>query len=177
MSKKEIDVSRRNLLFGAFRRLRGEVDEGRPVARSSETLPVLGEADAAYAAADFSTAAAKYRDVLKLEPGNLDARRRLGCALYREGRYVQAKVEFERVLRTSREDNEAWLYLGLTLARGGSPAKAATVWKNFKDLRNVALMREINVQAALLEEPQPPTGEQMAEAVEAALAAPRPEPA
>lgn len=168
-AKKEIDVSRRNLLFGAFRRLRGEEAEGRPQARSSETLPLLNEANAAFDSGDFATATPKYRELLQKEPENREARRRLGRCLYGEGKFVQAKVEFERVLRADREDNEAWLFLGLTLARGGSPAKAVSVWKNFKDMRNVPLVREINLQAALLEESEEPDGVRIADAVESVL--------
>lgn len=172
--KKEVDLSRRNLFVGAFRRLRGEMDQGRPQARSSETLPILEAANTAFAAGDFPQAAAKFKELLQKEPNNNDARRRLGCCLYREAKFVQAKVEFERVLRTNREDHEAWLYLGLTLARGGSPAKAASVWKNFKDMRNVPLVREINLQSALLEQPEPPDGTKVADAVESVLGAPPP---
>ena len=138
--KKEVDLSRRNLFVGTFRRLRGEMDQGRPQARSSETLPILEAANTAFAAGDFPQAAAKFKELLQKEPNNNDARRCLGCCLYREAKFVQAKVEFERVLRTNREDHEAWLYLGLTLARGGSPAKAASVWKNPSKLSCSSLM-------------------------------------
>lgn len=168
--KKEVDLSRRNLFLGAFRRLRGE-EEGRPQARTSETLPILNAANTAFAAGNFSEAEAKFKELLQKEPNNNDARRCLGCCLYRQAKFVQAKVEFERVLRTSREDHEAWLYLGLTLARGGSPAKAASVWKNFKDMRNVPLVREINLQSALLEQPEPPDGARVADAVESMIGA------
>lgn len=172
--KKEVNLSRRNLFVGAFRRLRGEMDQGRPQARSSETLPILEVANTAFAAGDFLQAAAKFKELLHKDPNNNAVRRRLGCCLYREAKFVQAKVEFERVLRINRDDNEAWLYLGLTLARGDNPVKAASVWKNFKDMRNIPLVREINLQSALLEQPEPPDGTKVADAVESVMGAPIP---
>ncbi len=150
--KRQIDPSRRNLLFGGFRRLLGEVAEKGPMARTSEALPVFREAESLWKAKDYTKASGKFKDCLKLEPGNADARRRLGCCLYRQGMLLQAKVEFERLLRADRADNESWLYLGLVFARGGKAEKAASVWKNFKDMSNVPLLREINLQCALIEQ-------------------------
>jgi tetratricopeptide (TPR) repeat protein len=186
VGKEEIDVNRRRLLFGFMDKLRG-VPESAPVASASETAPVLAEANAAFAAGSWEAAIAPYRKFLDAERENVEARQRLGECLYNLGRYIPAKVEFERIMQKNRNNNRAIVYLGLVLARLERVQKAAVVWKLHFDPHNVALQRELNLQIALVESaivpgPEGEAGEEadtanlpdplkMAEAVERALSA------
>jgi len=147
--KEEIDVSRRRLLFGFLDRMRGE--ESAPVAVASQTAPVLAQANAAFVAGDFASAAGFFKTFLQAESDNAEARQRYGECLYRQGQFIQAKVEFERLLQKNRKDNRAILFLGLVLARLDRVQKAAVVWKLHFDPHNVALQRELNLQIALVE--------------------------
>jgi tetratricopeptide (TPR) repeat protein len=170
--KEEIDVSRRRLLFGFMDRMRGKTDEA-PVASASQTAPVLAQANEAFKAGDFATATGFYKTFLQAESANAEARQRLGECLYRQGRHIQAKVEFERLLQKNRKDNRALLFLGLVLARLERVQKAAVVWKLFFDPHSVTLQRELNLQIALIEsaaEGQMPEAVPVVEAVERALA-------
>lgn len=175
MAKDEIDVSRRRLLFGFLDRARGV--EAAPVAAASQTAQVLGQANAAFAAGDFAAAAGLYKAFLQDESANAEARQRFGECLYRQGQYIQAKIEFERLLQKNRKDNRAILFLGLVLARLDRVHKAAVVWKLYFDPRNVTLQRELNLQIALVEsaaEEELPNAIAAAEAVERVLAQPKP---
>lgn len=172
--KEEIDVSRRRLLFGFLDRARGV--EAAPMAAASQTAPVLAQANAAYAAGDFAAAAGLYKAFLQDESGNDEARQRFGESLYRQGQYIQAKIEFERLLQKNRKNNRAILFLGLVLVRLDRVQKALVVWKLYSDPHNVTLQRELNLQIALVEsagEEQPPNAATVAEAVERVLAQPK----
>ena len=171
MAKDEIDVSRRRLLFGFLDRVRG--GEQAPVASASTTAPLLAGANTAFTAGDFESAAAQYREFLKHEAENAEAHQRLGECLYRQNQFIQAKVEFERVLHKNRKDNRALLFLGLTLARLDRVQKSVVVWKLFFDPHNVAVQRELNLQIALIEtaaEDDLPACTTVAEAIEKVLA-------
>jgi len=173
--KEEIDVSRRRLLFGFMDRLRGNAEEV-PMAAASQTAPVLAQANAAFAAGDFVAASGFYKTFLQAESANAEARQRMGECLYRQGKYIQAKVEFERLLQKNRKDNKAILFLGLVLARLDRVQKSAVVWKLFFDPHSVVLQRELNLQIALVEsagEDQLPEANAVAEAVERVLAQPK----
>lgn len=173
--KETIDVSRRRLLFGFMDRVRGETDVA-PVAAASQTAPVLAKANEAFAAGDFASAIGAYREFLTAENANTEARQRLGESLYRQGQFIQAKVEFERLLQKDRKANRAIVFLGLVLARLDRAQKAAVVWKLHFDPQNVPLQRELNLQIALVEsasEDQPADAAAMAAAVEQALATPK----
>jgi len=149
--KEEIDVSRRRLLFGFLDRVRGGDGAPAPVAAASQTAPVLAQANTAFAAGDFATAAGLYKSFLAQESANTEARQRFGECLYRQGQYIQAKVEFERLLQKNRKDNRAIVFLGLVMARLDRAQKAAVVWKLHFDPHNVLLQRELNLQVALVE--------------------------
>ena len=172
--KEEIDVSRRRLLFGFLDRARGV--EAAPVAAASQTAPVLAKANATYAAGDFAAASALYKSFLQDESANGEARQRFGECLYRQGQFIQAKIEFERLLQKNRKDNRAILFLGLVLARLDRVQKAAVVWKLFFDPHSVPLSRELNLQIALVEsaaEDELPAAAAVAEAVERVLDKPK----
>lgn len=169
--KEEVDLKRRRLLFGAVDKLRGA--ESAPMAAVAQAAPVLAAANAAFAAGNWAEAAERYKAFLAEESANTEARQRLGESLYRQGRLVQAKVEFERLMQKNHKDNNALLFLGLVLARLERLDKAAVVWKLHFDPHNVRLQRELNLQIALIEsaaEDDPPNPGTVAEMVEQAMA-------
>lgn len=166
--KDKIDVSRRRFLTGAFGRYK-DADKA-PVSSTSESLPVLKQAEQAFEAENYEEAVTAYKTFLKGEPSNMQARQRLGLCLYHQGRLVQAKIEFERVLKHRVGDNEALLYLGLTLASLGKLDKAVKHWKKHFDPERIPVQRELNVQTALLEGEDPPSAEEVVADVEKAIA-------
>lgn len=170
--KKKVDLSRRNFLMG-FRRLQKQEpeEEQAPQASLDETYALLREANLAFRDQEYEKARELYKEFLMEEPRNADARLRLGRCLYAAGKFVQAKVEFERVLRERRDDKQAMLHLGLALARLNKPGKAAVIWQMYFDPEAIPVQREINVQLAFLEsdDADAPDGQSMADAVEAAM--------
>ena len=169
--KERIDASRRKLFTGAFNRLRGKQESETVVAETESALPALKKAEVAYRAGEYGSAVDHYRAFLAVETNNTEARFRLGRCLYKLEKYLQAKVEFERVLYLKRQDNDAFLFLGLTLCRLDRPQKAVALWRQFFDTSRMALQREVNVQLGLLEmgEDEAPSGVEIAMAIEAVL--------
>jgi tetratricopeptide (TPR) repeat protein len=90
--------------------------------------------DAAFAAGDFAGAVAAYRASVRADLSNLAVRTRLGQALYLLGQHIQARVEFEHVLRLSEgTDVTARLGLALTCLALDKPAKAAGLLEALAD--------------------------------------------
>lgn len=167
--KKAQKLSRRGFLFGGFRKKedREQVQSAaKPIAAKEINLDTLAEANVAYENNRFEEAAEKYKEFIKTEPQNADARKRHGHCLYKTEKYVQAKVEFDRAIRILGKDNFSSLYLGLTLCRNGSGKKAVPVWKNYFDPQNITLQREINLQIALIESDPEVSFEEAANMVE-----------
>lgn len=170
--KESIDVSRRNFLMGFARRKEKDPELAHaPVAKTDETFEVLRRANEAYRDREWETAVERYREFLKSESRNPDARFRLGRSLYKLEKYIHAKIEFEQVLRLRREDSDAVLYLGLTLMRLERPEKAAVIWRMYMNPEAMPVQREVNLQLAFLEaeDMEAPSPAQMADAVEAAM--------
>ncbi|WP_147819961.1 tetratricopeptide repeat protein [Salidesulfovibrio onnuriiensis] len=170
MAKKtKVNASRRNFLFGAVRRLKGEEVGDGPIAATTETIPLLTRANGHYAAGEYEEATEAYREYLKIEKNDLDVRLQLGKCMYAAGKYAASRVEFKRVLKVREKDSEAIVYLGLTHARNGNLEQAAAAWEDFFDISNVALLRELNLQKGLIETRDAESPELVAEAVEKAL--------
>lgn len=184
--KKDNAVSRRDFLFGGLRRLRGD-DEPQPKKQQFSSLAAATEgvtkddaakakeafvkANALYAQAEYETAWPLYRECVQLFPAHLEARKRLAYCHYRLGRHLQARVEFERVLHDAKKDNFSSLYLGLCYCHLNKADKAVEAWKGYFNPEEVRIMRELNVQVAMLESPAPPELEAVAELVEEAIQA------
>jgi tetratricopeptide (TPR) repeat protein len=183
-------LSRRDLLFGGFRKLRETSQERLEASNTRQSEQFTTPADntttpqqdvkhgraaflragEAYAASDYETAIPEYRECIKRLPHHSEARQRLGYCLYRTGQYVQAKVEFDRVLRDLGKDNFSSLYLGLTLAHLGKREQTVTAWRGYFNAGEVRIMRELNVQTALIESSEDYELSEAAEAVEDAIA-------
>ena len=154
-------VSRRDLLFGMVRRLRG--GEEKPVSGIGADIAA---ADAAYARREHAVARDLYKDVLKSNRGHKEARIRLGLCHYHLGEYIQAKDTLLMALRQHPGESLAALYLGLAYARREQLEKCMDAWKGVVLRDQIELMREINVQRALFETGESLRGADVAEAVE-----------
>lgn len=170
-SKKKVDPSRRNFLFGAVRRMKGEAKPEEPIAVSSETIPLLTKANIAYNEARYDDAVELYRDYLKLEKADVDTRIRLGICLYRAGKHGAARLEFKRVLKSREKDEQSILYLGLTFCRTENAEKAVETWRMYFNPKNINVMRELNLQTGFLETGDFESWDAVAEAVEKAMEA------
>ncbi|WP_207263960.1 tetratricopeptide repeat protein [Desulfovibrio sp. Huiquan2017] len=168
MAEKKIDKSRRNFLFGAVRRIRKEDDQ--PVASTAGGIEVVKAANALYVDEQWEEARLKYKECLEQDKNDADVRYRLGVCSYKRGMFRQAKLEFERALRIDQTYQDAFLYLGLTLVRLGRSDKAPAVWSRYFNPSAVKVMRELNLQLGLIETGQPDPDEDVALAVEKAIA-------
>jgi len=155
--------------MGAVRRARGKEAPADPVAASADIVPLLDRANSHFAKREFEQAVDAYREYLKQEKGDSDVRIRLGKSLYGLGRYTAARLEFKRVLKARPKDPDACVYAGLCFVRSARLEEAACIWDDFFDLRNVTLLRELNIQKGLIRAGETDSHDAVAEAVEAVL--------
>ncbi|WP_029460709.1 tetratricopeptide repeat protein [Solidesulfovibrio alcoholivorans] len=139
-------VSRRNLV-------RALLGRDIPKPRADASAPDRHAAgDAAYAAGDYPAAVAAYRASVREDLSNTAVRFRLGHALYATGQALQARVEFEHVLRLSGgTDAAARFFLALSLLALHKPAKAALALAAFADPDRPELERAAHEAAQKLE--------------------------
>lgn len=157
-------VSRRNLLLGMVNRFRGSEESGAQV---TGLAPEALRADALAGRGEYIEAAAAYRSILEESSEAHDIRAKLGWCLYKAGKLVQAKVEFQRVLRKA-ENRLATLHLGLCLAREGRLDGALKAWEGYSNPDEPLIMREINLIKAHVEAGHPQDPIEAADLVEAA---------
>ncbi|EFL50322.1 conserved hypothetical protein [Solidesulfovibrio fructosivorans JJ]] len=140
-------VSRRNLV----RALLGRDTPPAPQAAEAAAAPDRHAAgDAAYAAGDYPAAVAAYRASIRGDLSNAPVRLRLGYALYVLGQYIQARVEFEHVLRITGGEPMARLCLGLTLLALDKQERAATTLAAFTAPEQPDLEKRTGEAARLL---------------------------
>ena len=139
-------VSRRNLV-------RALLGRDIPKPRADAPAPDRHAAgDAAYAAGDYPAAVAAYRASVREDLSNTAARFRLGHALYATGQPLQARVEFEHVLRLSGgKDAAARFFLALSFLALDKAAKAALTLAAFADPDRPELERAAHEAARKLE--------------------------
>lgn len=143
--------SRRNLVRALLGR-----DIPSPSQEPAEAVSRHAAADAAYEAGDYLAAVAAYRESIRGDLSNTAARLRLGHALYATGQYIQARVEFDHVLRlTGGADQTARLLLGLTLLSLGKTEKAAATLAAFADPERPELEAAAREAATRLEAAEP----------------------
>jgi tetratricopeptide (TPR) repeat protein len=159
-------LSRRDLLFGFANGLRKNVETlavaagvaAEPAADVAAQPNVLAqsltEAQRAYDADDLQTAVGLLRDCIRIDLDHAPARLLLGYCLFRRGAYIQARVEFDRVLRIQPNDTLAALYGGLTHARLGKLETALQYWRD-ASWTDPELREFLLEQAAKLENPAP----------------------
>lgn len=139
-------VSRRNLV-------RALLGRDIPKPRADAPAPDRHAAgDAAYAAGDYPAAVAAYRASVRDDLSNTAVRFRLGHALYATGQALQARVEFEHVLRLSGgTDAAARFLLALSLLALNKSEKAALTLAAFADPGRPELERAAHEAARKLE--------------------------
>ncbi|MDK2954795.1 MAG: hypothetical protein PWQ57_291 [Desulfovibrionales bacterium] len=152
-------ISRRDLLMGGVRRLRKNAEsiaqlraDDSPLKRAGKPpVSMFDLGERALAEGELDKAAQRLRECVKADPNDLLARLKLGEALYRLDKFIQARVELDRILRTDSENHLARLYLGLTMCKMGKPDKVKAAWEGYFEPENLELQREINIQLAFLE--------------------------
>lgn len=144
MGKPDTGLTRRQLLFGlgsVWRERVWQEDAPEQEPQSSKTVDndtrdssseVLEQARTAMRQGAPAGAAPLYREYLGDSPDDMAARTELGICLYALEHYIQARVEFERVLRFRKGDDRSTLYLGLSLLRKGKVDKALKAWAAYE---------------------------------------------
>lgn len=108
---------------GAIRDFQAAIDAGTDASWGHHGLGICY-----YAKRDFAAAAAHFREAVRLNPSDLDARLRLGNALGESGDMDAAVSAFKEVLAADRESAPALNNLGVTYARMGRTEEAREVW-------------------------------------------------
>jgi tetratricopeptide (TPR) repeat protein len=161
------EMSRRDLLLGMVNRFKGTEESAQTVSGiQSDQL----DGDRCLSSQDFDQAVTAYRTCLQKTPEHKEARAKLAYCLYKQDRYVQAICEFKRVLKKG-DDNFSSLYLGLCHARKGDLKNATKAWEGYFNPKRPEIMREINVQVALLETGEKLEPQEVAQAVESVASA------
>lgn len=142
-------MSRRNLLFGAFDKVRSTVRTVAEQEKPTGPPPVNW------------TFGYEPQDVANLEQGR---------AALAGGRYDEALNAFAAILEHRPGDNSAVLFSGLARARQGDLDGALDFWKLFLDFDKLRIQRELNVTIALCETGDRPEALAAAESVERAIA-------
>ncbi len=166
-------MSRRQLLLGwrdkwneekNKRKTQEEAAERELRERAERHAQQIREARQARQRGELQLAMELYRAALRISSNDADIRRELGGCLYDLGQFIQARVEFERVLRILKQDNVAVLKLGFCLVQTGRPAKAAATWMRFtpNGPEEESLLRVLTAQCRLLEGEAPPLEQIMA---------------
>jgi tetratricopeptide (TPR) repeat protein len=163
--RKTKTLSRRDLLF---RPMKGIRERDEVTASAGLTRDCL-DADHALKRGDYPQARELYQRCIASAPENKEARKRLAYAGYRMGDAEGARAEFESYLQRFPGDSFALLYLGLAHATLGDIPAAARVWKDYFNLDQPIILREINLQLALLESGEPLVAEEIVSSVESAI--------
>ncbi len=179
--KSVAQPSRRAFLTGAMKRLRG--DQWTPTAAMKPRAPApetqtQGPDTGPETVPETGLAAlGTLREQVRADATDVAARKRLGLALFRLDYLVQARVEFEQMLRLGKkEDPDVLLHLGLILARTGKADKTAAIWKRYVATGAEPARPEIETLLARYASEVSPTASEMAETVERALGMAAPEP-
>jgi len=157
-SAKTPGMSRRQLLLGWRDRFKEDdaEDQARQEAeqrRRDENAALLQQARDARDAGKTQDAVALFRGYVKANPTEALPRRELGMLLFELGQYIQARVEFERLVRGPEPDRPSLVYLGLCLMHMDRPAKAVQAWQRFdaEDEQDRELAALLHSQCDLLE--------------------------
>ena len=91
----------------------------------------MARADAYLAGADFRSASIELRNVLQVNPDDIDARLKLARSSYHLGDFADAANQFERALGLGDTDPDVWIGLGRALLSQGKAQEAfARVYPN-----------------------------------------------
>lgn len=102
-----------------------DTGQTQPSKDENQIATRFDEAQRAFHSGQFETAIAIYRDLLRLQPGLLEARMNLGLVYFSAGDYVNASTEMTRLLQQQPSLAPANAILGMSYLKLGSPLKAA----------------------------------------------------
>ncbi len=166
------DISRRELLRGVFCRQQNSKDtenigvNSKVEHKEPDTEIDFRSGKSALEKGDFGSAIKHFRACVENEAHHTSARMRLGYCLYKQRKYIQAKVEFRRVLHRQKNSNFTNLFLGLTEARKGQLKNAFSAWNRFSGSRHGAIQHAIKTQQTVLRSSESPDFETAADALE-----------
>ncbi|THB69586.1 MAG: hypothetical protein D6E12_04455 [Desulfovibrio sp.] len=165
MAETKQGLSRRKLLLGFAP---GLVKEQEAPASEELEPEELTQGVEALEAGDFAKAVDLLRPFVKENKGNVEARAALGLALFKSEQYVQAKVEFDRLVYGGRRDKLASLYQGLCLLKMDKADKAADSFRTYVNPDDDPVQDELYAQLQRMASGS--SAEEVSQAVEAALA-------
>jgi len=112
------------LWAGAPLQAASQAAAGEPSSLEAKVRTHFRAGQLAMQSGDFELASKEFREVLRVNPGLIEASANLGLALYSLGDYESAAVNLARVTRTSPDLVGPNLFLGLSNLKLGLPGKA-----------------------------------------------------
>ena len=110
------------------RELKALADKAR---RTGEVEDLLAWGRKAYELQAFDQAAEAYLEVLKKDPKNVEAMRRVGILLFMGGRPEEARIFLEIAQGADPEAAEGWLFLGNLYFQEGRMQEAIAAWEKY----------------------------------------------
>jgi TolB-like protein len=122
---------------------------GLMLAGCVQMLNVKGELE--FARKNYDAAIANFQEYLIKNPGDHQARGRLGAAYLAKEDTAMAIETFRKVLDQVPGEPQASLQLGMALLKAGDRAAAMTVWRGYRNPGQPLVSREIKRQLTILE--------------------------
>ncbi len=109
-----------------------QVKNAMESAIGQKVAPLIDDANKAYGAADYQTAAAKYQEALAIQPNNADAYTFLAASYQFMGNFAQARQAYDNGFRIGGKAKADNLYfLGMLDETDGNGAKAITTYQRY----------------------------------------------
>ncbi|ULR40411.1 cytochrome c [Thermus sp. NEB1569] len=109
--------------------------------RTGEVADLLAWGRRAYELQAFDQAAEAYLEVLKKEPTNVEAVRRVGILLFMGGRLEEAQMFLEIAQHADPKAAEGWLFLGNIYFQRGQAKEAIAAWEKYLEVGGEARER------------------------------------
>jgi tetratricopeptide (TPR) repeat protein len=149
--RKPKTLSRRDLLFRPMKGIRERDEVTAPAGLTGDCL----DADQALKRGDYPQARELYQRCIASAPENKEARKRLAYAGYRMGDAEAARAEFESYLQRFPGTASPCSISASPTPHWGTYPLPTRVWKDYFNLDQPIILREINLQLALLESGEP----------------------
>ncbi|APD08814.1 MULTISPECIES: c-type cytochrome [Thermus] len=120
------------------RELKALADKAR---RTGAVEDLLAWGRRAYALQAFDQAAEAYLEVLKKDPRNVEAVRRVGILLFMGGRLEEAQMFLEIAQHADPKAAEGWLFLGNLYFQKGEMDRAIAAWERYLEVGGEAKER------------------------------------
>lgn len=109
--------------------------------RTGEVGDLLAWGRRAFALQAFDQAAEAYLEVLKKEPTNVEAVRRVGILLFMGGQLQEAEMFLQIAQHADPKAAEGWLFLGNLYFQKGEMQKAISAWEKYLEVGGEARER------------------------------------